>query len=98
MTRLAVFVTGTSSNVTMDLAENGAITTWVGSRNDDAFRAFCMRGGVRATCKQYYNEKKQTNRQCSEFHSFCWHTKQQEIIFLCFKHMIDIHTLNYAKQ
>lgn len=47
--RRAVFVTGMSSNVTIDFAENGASTTSVGSRDADAFRAFVMRGGVTAT-------------------------------------------------
>lgn len=47
--RRAVFVIGTSSNVTIDFAENSPSTTSVGSRDADAFRAFLMRGGVTAT-------------------------------------------------
>lgn len=47
--RRAVFVTGISSNMTIDFAENNASTTSVGSRDADAFRAFVMRGGVTAT-------------------------------------------------
>lgn len=47
--RRAVFVTGISSNMTIDFAENNASTTSVGSRDADTFRAFVMRGGVTAT-------------------------------------------------
>lgn len=47
--RRAVLVTGISSNMTIDFAENNASTTSVGSRDADAFRAFVMRGGVTAT-------------------------------------------------
>lgn len=47
-TLLAVFVTGTPSKRTMDLPENGAITTSVGSR-DSARRLFLHRVGVTLT-------------------------------------------------
>lgn len=46
---LAVFVTGTPSKRTMDLPENGAITTSVGSR-DSASLLFLHRVGVTFTC------------------------------------------------
>lgn len=52
--RRAVFVTGISSNMTIDFAENNASTTSVGSRDADAFRAFVMRGGVTATYDDFY--------------------------------------------
>lgn len=48
-TRRAVLVTGTSSNVTIDLTENNASTTTVGSREAAFFCAFLMCGGVKAT-------------------------------------------------
>lgn len=47
--RLAVFVTGISSNVTTDLAENGASTTEVGSLAAIFRRAFLTRVGVTTT-------------------------------------------------
>lgn len=52
--RRAVFVTGISSKMTIDFAENNASTTSVGSRDADAFRAFEMRGGVTATYDGFF--------------------------------------------
>lgn len=46
--RLAVFVTGTPSKSTMDLPENGAIITSVGSRDSASF-LFLHRVGVTFT-------------------------------------------------
>lgn len=49
--RLAVLPTGTSSNATIDLGENGASTTEVGSRAAVILRAFFTRVGVTTTYK-----------------------------------------------
>lgn len=54
--RRAVLLTGTSSNVTIDLAENSASTTAVGSREAAFFWAFFMCGGVNATYTRQFTK------------------------------------------